>query len=118
MHTLQVFVLFLVISISYAGDLDKDAIVTRFENVIDPEGTYQFGYETTNGIIANEEGEGGVRAQGFYRYVSPEGQNIEINYIADENGYQPTGDHLPRSPDIPELIQRALDYVLANSPAA
>lgn len=53
-------------------------------------------------------------AQGQFAYTSPEGQRIQLTYIADENGFQPTGDHLPTPPPIPEAIQRALEYIAAH----
>lgn len=54
-------------------------------------------------------------AQGQFSYKSPEGQEINVIYLADENGFQPQGDHIPVPPAIPELIQRALKY-LAEHP--
>lgn len=30
-------------------------------------------------------------AKGSFSYISPEGENIALSYIADENGFQPTG---------------------------
>lgn len=38
------------------ADLDKDATILRLENIVEPDGKYQFGYETSNGIQAEEEG--------------------------------------------------------------
>ncbi|XP_063698140.1 pupal cuticle protein Edg-78E-like [Culicoides brevitarsis] len=96
----------------FAANLDQDATVTRLENVVNPDGTYNYAYETSNGIAANEEGEGGVRASGQFSYVSPEGETIQVSYTADENGFQP--DNLPQPPPIPEAIQKALEYIAAH----
>ena len=52
-----------------------------------------------------------MRAEGSFEYTDPEGGAVRLTYIADENGFQPQGDHLPTPPPIPEAIQRALDYL-------
>lgn len=99
----------------FAANLDQDATVTRLEHVVNPDGTYNYAYETSNGISANEEGEGGVSATGSFSYVSPEGETVQVNYVADENGFQP--DNLPTPPPIPDAIVKALEYIAANPPA-
>ncbi|KAF9798809.1 hypothetical protein SFRURICE_020373 [Spodoptera frugiperda] len=84
------------------------------------DGSYQYSYETGNGIAAQEQGylkNAGVKdaeaqvAQGSFTYTSPEGIPISVSYIADENGFQPQGAHLPTPPPIPEAIARALQYI-------
>jgi hypothetical protein len=59
-----------------------------------------------------------MEAKGSFSYKSPEGDEISVQYIADENGFQPTGDHLPVPPPVPELIQKALKYLADNPPPA
>ncbi|XP_034824287.1 uncharacterized protein [Maniola hyperantus] len=96
-------------------------IVAQSEE-LEPNGTYKFSYETGNGIVREEtayekilprardasSSEGGedddgdnneIHVQrGSYSYTAPDGTLISVSYIADENGFQPIGDHLPRSP--------------------
>ena len=81
---------------------------------IQPDGSYQYSYETENGIAAGESGVGGVAANGFQQWTSPEGLPVQIQYRADENGYQPQGSVLPvgpAPPPIPPAILRALEWI-------
>ncbi|CAF4777762.1 unnamed protein product [Pieris macdunnoughi] len=94
--------------------------ILRQEQIINPDGSYRWNYETANGIAAEEEGviknagipeQESLSAQGQYQYTAPDGQIIQLQYVADENGFQPRGAHLPTPPPIPEEIQRALDHL-------
>jgi len=49
-----------------------------------------------------------MAVHGSYRYKDPEGNDIVVNYIADENGFIPQGAHLPVAPPIPQAILDAL----------
>ncbi|CAD7003076.1 pupal cuticle protein Edg-78E [Ceratitis capitata] len=98
-----------------AGDpADAHASIVRYQNDVNPDGSYNYAYETSNKIRAEEAGVGGTYAAGSYSYTSPEGQPIQLTYIADENGYQPKGDHLPTPPPIPDYILKALAYIEAH----
>ena len=52
--------------------------------------------------------EAGNTQQGQSYYISPEGEKIALTFVADENGYQPKGDHLPTPPPIPAEIAAAI----------
>lgn len=81
-----------------------------------------FSYETENGISASQQGAPKqidkdivVVAQGSYQYAGPDGE-VRVEYVADENGYQPTGNVLPTPPPIPPAIVRLLEYIAAHPP--
>lgn len=104
---------------------DAAAQILRSENVLNLDGSYQYLYETDNGLNVKEEGQPkeidgsndlAMQVQGGYQYTAPDGEIISMSYIANENGFQPTGDHIPTPPPVPELIQRALNYLLAHPP--
>ncbi|KAG4077034.1 hypothetical protein HA402_016021 [Bradysia odoriphaga] len=99
--------------------------ILKQEQEINFDGSYKWAYETGNGIAAEEQGflkNAGVPdaeaqvAQGQFSYTAPDGQVIRLQYIADENGFQPQGEHLPTPPPIPPAIQRALEYLASLPP--
>ncbi|XP_026763336.2 protein argonaute-2-like [Galleria mellonella] len=73
--------------------------------------SYQYAYETENGIQAQEVGQidKGTQARGAYSYRGTDGQVYSVTYTADENGFRPEGAHLPTPPPIPEAIARAIE---------
>ncbi|KAF7269291.1 flexible cuticle protein 12-like [Rhynchophorus ferrugineus] len=82
---------------------DAQAQVLRYENDnIGVEG-YNFNYETSNGIQQQEQGtlqNAGtenevIQVRGSFTYTGPDGVTYTVTYIADENGFQPQGAHLP-----------------------
>ncbi|XP_055378257.1 pupal cuticle protein-like [Condylostylus longicornis] len=75
------------------------------------DGSYGWEYETGNGITASENGKGGEFAKGVFEWTSPEGEHISVQYTADENGYQPSGSHVPA---VPDYIVRALEWAKAH----
>ncbi|XP_061710360.1 endocuticle structural glycoprotein SgAbd-2 [Cydia pomonella] len=99
--------------------------IVRQSQEVNFDGSYQYSYETGNGIAAQEQGylkNAGVKdaeaqvAQGSFSYTSPEGIPISITYVADENGFRAEGAHLPTPPPIPEAILRSLQLIQQAQP--
>ncbi|CAH1369009.1 unnamed protein product [Tenebrio molitor] len=97
--------------------------IVKYDNEgVNADGSYQWSYETGNGIVAQEQGqlknagsEGEAsEVQGSAQWTAPDGTPISISYVANEDGFQPQGDHLPTPPPIPPAIQRALEWIAAH----
>ncbi|KAJ3633548.1 hypothetical protein MTP99_010487 [Tenebrio molitor] len=96
--------------------------ILRQSQDVNFDGSYQWSYETENGIAAQEQGalknansaEPAQEAQGSFQYTAPDGTPISIQYVANENGFQPQGAHLPVPPPIPEAILRSLEWNAAH----
>jgi len=95
---------------------DQVAPILRSSSSVNPDGGYEYSFETGNGISAQESGVGGHSAEGSARWVAPDGTPIELHYTADGNGFHPDGEHLPTPPPIPEYILRSLAYIEAHPP--
>ncbi|KAI8118269.1 Pupal cuticle protein Edg-78E [Lucilia cuprina] len=98
-------------SLARPNQYDAAAETRSFSNDLKEDGSYQYQFDTTNGIAAQESGVGGYYASGSSAYYAPDGQLITLSYTADENGFHPSGDHLPTPPPIPAAILKALDYI-------
>ncbi|EDW10132.1 larval cuticle protein 2 isoform X2 [Drosophila mojavensis] len=97
------------------GDESKAEVISRKDDVR-PDG-FDASLETDNKISRSESGDVHGNIQGSFSWVSPEGELIEVKYVADENGYQPSSASLPVAPPIPEAIQRSLEWIAAHPPA-
>lgn len=65
-------------------------------------------YETSDGIKHGESGtiknagaeNEGIAVTGSFSYLGPDGVTYTVTYTADENGFQPSGVHLPVAPTV------------------
>ncbi|XP_037080443.1 cuticle protein CP14.6-like [Pollicipes pollicipes] len=86
--------------------LEKEPIaIVRMDSTSDEDGSFQYSFETANKIQTEVQGqlkqigeEFGTTMQGSYSFVTPEGQTVQISWVADENGFQPVGDAIPVAP--------------------
>lgn len=100
--------------------------ILRQEAEVNFDGSYHMSYESGNGIVVQEQGHlknagqkdaEAEEVQGSFQYTAPDGTPITIQYIANENGFQPQGAHLPVAPTpppIPAAILRALEWNAAH----
>ncbi|KAK9717967.1 Insect cuticle protein [Popillia japonica] len=103
MKVVLVFAAIVALAIAAPQGADKDAVVVKssFDNI----GTdgFSYEYETSNGIAAQEQGtlknvgteQESLSVQGQFKYVGPDGVTYTVTYIADDNGFQPQGAHIP-----------------------
>lgn len=64
-----------------------------------------FRFETSDGTARQEQAElknigtenEALVVRGTISWIADDGQQYTLNYIADENGFQPSGAHLPRA---------------------
>ncbi|EDV95675.1 GH15837 [Drosophila grimshawi] len=70
---------------------------------VKPDG-YNFVLETSDGTKRTEEAilknigteNEAISVKGSYSYLGPDGVTYTVNFVADENGFQPEGAHIPR----------------------
>uniref|UniRef100_A0A034WUE3 Larval cuticle protein 8 n=1 Tax=Bactrocera dorsalis TaxID=27457 RepID=A0A034WUE3_BACDO len=98
------FVILLVAHSATAAPVEKQVEIVRQEADVAPE-SYKFGFETSDGTQHDEEGQlknvgtddEAIAVKGSYKYVGDDGVTYHVSYTADENGFQPVGDHLPKA---------------------
>ncbi|EAA11695.3 endocuticle structural glycoprotein SgAbd-2-like [Anopheles arabiensis] len=91
----------------------KQIPIVHSESYSSHDGSYKFAYESGNGITAQEEGfvkNAGSKdhevqvAHGSYSYTDPHGVPVSLSYVADENGFQVQGSHVPTPPPVPKEL--------------
>ncbi|KAJ3653979.1 hypothetical protein Zmor_013197 [Zophobas morio] len=83
----------------------KDAVIVKYESDNIGLDGYNFAYETSDGTSAQEQGQlqnagsenEAISVRGQFSFVGLDGQTYTVTYVADENGFQPQGAHIPKS---------------------
>ncbi|KAH8318522.1 hypothetical protein KR067_008167 [Drosophila pandora] len=104
MKFLIVFVALFALAV--AAPAAEEAQILRSESDVGPEG-FKYNWETSDGQSAQADGHlnnagtenESLAVRGSFSFVADDGQTYTVNYIADENGFQPQGAHLPVAPE-------------------
>jgi len=93
---------------NYAKTRDNEITILKssYEDNQDGHNGYSYSFENSDGTKTEQKGyfknpgtENEIFVQeGSYQYYAPDGQLYTVTYISDENGYQPSGAHLPAIP--------------------
>lgn len=98
--------------VASSGD-DVHAEVSLLKSDVRADG-FESALETTNNIQESRSGDVQGNIHGDFAWISPEGEHIQVSYVANENGYQPSSNILPTPPPVPEAILRAIQYIAAH----
>ncbi|XP_059216382.1 larval cuticle protein 65Ab1-like [Stomoxys calcitrans] len=80
-----------------------DAEIVKQDSDVGPE-SFEYAYETSDGTKHNEGGQlkdagtdhEAIVVHGSYSWVDEKtGEHFTVEYVADENGFQPKGAHIP-----------------------
>ncbi|KAH8274301.1 hypothetical protein KR026_007797, partial [Drosophila bipectinata] len=99
-------VLFALFAVAVAAPFNPDIEVIRSQSDVRPDG-FEYALETSDGTTKQEQGHlinagtenEAIVVRGSYSFVADDGHTYTLNYIADENGFQPQGAHLPVAPE-------------------
>uniref|UniRef100_A0A4Y0BNU8 Uncharacterized protein n=1 Tax=Anopheles funestus TaxID=62324 RepID=A0A4Y0BNU8_ANOFN len=95
--------------------------ILKYDKQQGEDGSYRTIYQTGNNIVHEESGylkdasedhpNGILVQQGAYSYEAPNGDVIQVQYTADENGFRVQSDSLPTPPPVPPAIQEGLKEI-------
>ncbi|XP_015592073.1 larval cuticle protein 65Ag1 [Cephus cinctus] len=104
MKTIIAFVALVVVA--FAAPQGQSDVVVVNEDPLDNIGIdgYKYGYELSNGESKQESAQvknvgtenEAIQVTGSFSWIDPvTGQKFQVDYVADENGFQPQGAHIP-----------------------
>merc|ERR1711964_581840 len=109
MKSMILIAVFLAVAAAAPQDNRPILIVKQSQNHDTEKQVYSFSYETENGAKPEESG---TVSQGSYSFPE-DSQRYTVTWVADENGFQAKGDHLPTPPPLPEHVVKMLNDLRA-----
>ncbi|XP_031635374.1 cuticle protein CP14.6-like [Contarinia nasturtii] len=110
---IKITIIALVAILGIAMAFPQDAVLTRSE-IRDDFNQFALSYSSDKGYgvsqqgalktIDTENGKQNIYVQrGIYAFYGTDGKKYTVEWIADENGFRATGDHIPVAPPAPEV---------------
>ncbi|XP_058460930.1 flexible cuticle protein 12-like [Malaya genurostris] len=104
MRTIVVFFALLIAAFAAPVDDSRSAQILKYDSENIGIDGYRFEFETSDGTARQEQAElrnagtdtESIVVRGSYSYIGPDGTQYVISYVADENGFQPEGAHIPK----------------------
>merc|ERR1712137_880532 len=99
--TMKLFIIttLLAVAVAAPAELDAPVAIVSSRSEMNLDGSYSFAFETEDGVKVEESGsqkqvgetaeDVGTVSQGSYSYTGPDGVVVTVNWVADENGFQP-----------------------------
>merc|ERR1712133_13346 len=122
MKSMILLAVFLAVAAAAPQETKVILIKSQTQNHDTEKQEYSFSYETENGISVSESGvqkqigdkpeEAGTVSQGKYSYPE-DSVTYTVTWVADENGFQAKGDHLPTPPPMPAHVVKILEDLRA-----
>ncbi|XP_076055264.1 cuticle protein AM1159-like [Oratosquilla oratoria] len=107
---MKLIVLAAVVAVAAAATIPVTVLVD--ERVAPAGGAYSTNVQLDNGVSLSETGSPGslgqTNVQGQYSFVGDDGITYTVFFVANENGYQAQGDHLPVAPPAPAHVAELL----------
>lgn len=110
-------VLFGVAAVVLSAVVPEPVAIISSKSDSSPDGSFEWSYESADGSSQHQEGkqlEGGQAIQGIAQWYDPEGAPHLLQYVADHDGFRPSGEDLPLAPPTPEAILRSLEWNAAH----
>jgi hypothetical protein len=88
----------------------KQAAILNEARYLSGDGSFGAAYNQEDGTQFKEETDAQGNRRGQYSYIGDDGKTITVQYTAGKNGFQVSGDHLPRAPIAPQAPAPAPQY--------
>ncbi|EDS39384.1 conserved hypothetical protein [Culex quinquefasciatus] len=96
-HQILTALLLTTLAVARPAADDGAATIVKQTQEVNPDGSFSYAFETSNGIRASASSpDGGATISGEYSWTGPDGVTYTVRYVADETGFHPEGAHIPK----------------------
>ncbi|XP_047478738.1 cuticle protein AMP1A-like [Penaeus chinensis] len=92
---------------------EREVVLLRDDRIANEDGSFSYALEADNGINTAVEGAVGSAGQinqaGSYTLTLEDGTQAVVNFVANENGFQPQSDILPTPHPLPAHVFELLE---------